>query len=118
MRSVSILCASLVCLGAGAAAAEFTKVESSQDFLALVAGKELRRPFVNIEVTETGEISGMGAAWPVTGSWTWEEGFFCRDLFWGGDPLGYNCQEVKTSDGRIRFTSDKGFGDSADFRLK
>lgn len=118
MRDVSIVFAGVVAFGATSAAAEFTKVQDYQEFLALVSGKELHRPFVNLEVAESGEISGMGAVWPVTGSWTWEGGFFCRDLFWGGDPLGYNCQEVKASQDRIRFTSDKGSGESADFRLK
>ena len=100
------------------AMAEFSKVEDQDEFVALVKGKELKRPFVNIEVSEAGEISGYGAAWPVTGKWTWREGYFCRDLFWAGDALGYNCQEVKAAGDRIRFTSDKGEGDSAEFRLR
>lgn len=118
MRAISVICAAALSLAATTASAEFTKVDDYSEFLELVAGKELRRPFVNLEVTENGQISGTGAAWPVTGSWTWEAGFFCRDLFWGGDPLGYNCQAVEASEDRIRFTSDKGAGDSADFRLK
>jgi hypothetical protein len=39
-------------------------------------------------------------------------------LVWGGDDLGYNCQEVKTNGSQLRITSDKGTGDSADFRLR
>ena len=100
------------------ATAEFAKVHEQAEFLSLITGKELKRPFIKLEVTPEGEIIGQGAAWPVTGNWTWQEGYFCRDLFWGGDPLGYNCQEVKAFDGRIRFTSDRGTGDSADFRLR
>lgn len=98
--------------------AEFAKVDSEDQFVSLISGKELRRPFVRLEVSPQGEISGRGAAWSVTGNWTWQEGYFCRDLFWGGDPLGYNCQEVRTDNNRIRFTSDRGKGDSAEFRLK
>lgn len=100
------------------AAAELTKVDDQAQFLSLVTGKELKRPFVNLEVTPDGEISGRGAAWPVTGEWKWQEGYFCRDLYWGGDSLGYNCQEVRASGDRIRFTSDRGAGDSAEFRLR
>jgi hypothetical protein len=101
-----------------AAFAEFSTVEDQETFVALVKGKELKRPFVNIEVSEEGVISGYGAAWPVTGTWSWDNGYFCRDLFWAGDPLGYNCQEVQASGDRIKFTSDKGAGDSAEFRLR
>ncbi len=110
--------AAAAAMSATAAIAEFSKVEKQDEFIALVNGKELKRPFINLEVTPDGSISGYGAAWPVTGSWTWADGYFCRDLYWDGDALGYNCQEVKASGNRIRFTSDKGTGDSAEFRLR
>ncbi|WP_299678033.1 dihydrodipicolinate reductase [uncultured Roseobacter sp.] len=116
-RVKSVLIAAAL-LAASPAAAEFAKVDSQEEFISLIQGKELRRPFVRLEVSREGEISGMGAAWAVTGNWTWQDGYFCRDLFWGGDPLGYNCQEVRAHDNRIRFTSDRGAGDSADFRLR
>jgi len=104
---------------AGAARAELVKVDDQQKFVTLVAGKTLTRPWVRVNVTPDGRIEGRGLSWDVTGTWSWQNGYFCRDLFWGGDPLGYNCQEVQaTPDGRIRFTSDRGAGDSAMFRLR
>lgn len=116
LRSFFIVLAAL--LAAPAAHADFAKVERVEQFVSLVNGKTLKRPFVRLRVTPDGGISGTGAAWEVTGNWKWQDGYFCRDLYWGGDDLGYNCQEVKVSDGRIRFTSDKGAGDSAEFRLR
>ncbi|MFK7870059.1 MAG: dihydrodipicolinate reductase [Roseobacter sp.] len=119
MRGFTTIFAALLVMAGTTAQAEFSKVNDADDFIELVAGKELRRPFVNIEVSQDGEITGQGAAWPVTGNWSWEGGYFCRDLFWGGDPLGYNCQRVDVRpDGRIRFTSDRGAGDAAEFRLR
>jgi hypothetical protein len=113
-----LLAATLILAGT-AAHADFSKVEREEEFLSIVAGKDLRRPLVNVQVTENGDITGNGAGWAVSGSWTWEDGYFCRDLYWGGDPLGYNCQQVDVQkDGRIRFTSDRGAGDSAEFRLR
>ncbi|TMM52353.1 dihydrodipicolinate reductase [Sulfitobacter sabulilitoris] len=103
---------------ASSAWAEFAKVQDQSEFVSLVNGKTLTRPFVSLEVLPDGRISGTGAAWSVTGQWTWQAGYFCRDLYWGGDAMGYNCQEVQATDGKIRFTSDKGAGDSAEFRLK
>lgn len=100
------------------AAAEFTKVASASAFTDLVNGKTLTRPLVKIKVSPNGSISGRGASWDLTGNWTWKNGYFCRSLNWGGDDLGYNCQEVKASAGKIRFTSDQGAGESADFSLK
>ena len=106
--------------GATAVAAEtsFEKVNDQQQFVELINGKELTRPLIRLRVTPDGRIEGRGAAWDVTGQWSWRDGYFCRDLFWGGDELGYNCQEVQARDGRIKFTSDKGAGMSAEFRLK
>ncbi|WP_300032610.1 dihydrodipicolinate reductase [uncultured Roseobacter sp.] len=118
MRALLLSVFSVSTLLAGAAAAEFTKIDEQSEFLDIVSGKELKRPFVQLEVSPDGQISGRGAAWPVTGNWTWKDGYFCRDLFWGGDALGYNCQAVERSDTRIRFTSDQGEGDSAEFRLR
>lgn len=103
---------------AGPALADFQKVSDRSQFLQLVQGKALTRPMIRLEVSPDGKISGRGVTWDVTGNWTWKDGYFCRDLFWGGDPLGYNCQEVRASDGTLRFTSDMGSGEFADFRLR
>lgn len=118
MRTILFAASAAVACLATTAVAEFAKVDSQEQFVNLVSGKELRRPFVKLEVSPQGQISGIGAAWAVSGNWTWREGYFCRDLVWGGDSLGYNCQEVQASTNRIRFTSDRGAGDSAEFRMK
>ena len=101
-----------------AALAELKKIDNKSDFVELVQGKTLSRPLVRLEVSPDGSITGRGVRWDVTGSWSWENGFFCRELNWGGDDLGYNCQEVRASETEMRFTSDHGAGDSADFRLR
>ncbi|WP_439521563.1 dihydrodipicolinate reductase [Marivita sp.] len=100
------------------AAAELKRIESKTEFVQLVAGKTLARPLVRLQVNPNGQISGRGATWDVTGSWTWQNGFFCRDLNWGGDDLGYNCQAVLADGSDLRFVADQGAGDAADFRLR
>ena len=112
------LAAAALCGFASAAVAEFEKVADKDAFVRLIAGKELARPFVNLVVTSDGRIEGTGLRWEVNGEWTWQDGYFCRSLFWGGDDLGYNCQEVRAHGERLRFTSDEGTGQSAVFRLK
>lgn len=118
MRRMLPAIAALSLVVATPAFAEFSKVTSALEFKSLVSGKTLTRPLVTLEVGPNGSISGRGAAWDITGKWTWQGGYFCRSLFWGGDDLGYNCQEVTAAGGKIRFTSDQGSGDSADFRLR
>ncbi len=115
-----LMCSAAVCaaLIGVPASAEFTRVEDRDAFVGLIEGKTLTRPFVRLQVSPQGDISGRGMRWDVDGDWTWQDGFFCRDLFWGGDDLGYNCQEVRANGQKIRFTSDRGSGDFADFRLR
>lgn len=98
--------------------AEFAKVNDRDVFMRIVEGKTLTRPLIRLQVTSEGRITGTGGMADVSGNWTWRDGYFCRDLNWRGRDLGYNCQEVRINETRIRFTSDKGTGDYADFRLR
>lgn len=119
MRSSKLAVVSLVCmLAAHAAHADYARIDDEVQFRAVITGKTLTRPLIRLTVSPSGTISGTGASWDVTGRWSWQDGYFCRDLNWGGDDLGYNCQEVRVSGERIRFTSDRGKGESAEFRLK
>lgn len=118
MRARTACLVAIVALIATGAKADFDKIVSQDDFLNHVAGKKLTRPLIELQVTPDGRIEGRGSIWDVSGNWTWQNGYFCRDLFWGGDPLGYNCQEVQVGGGKMRFTSDRGNGESAIFRLR
>ncbi|QGX99781.1 dihydrodipicolinate reductase [Roseovarius faecimaris] len=96
----------------------FYKVDDRNTFVSLLDGRELTRVGIKLRVTPDGQIQGRAFGYDVTGSWSWNSGYFCRDLYWGGDDLGQNCQEVKVQGDTLRFTSDRGVGDSADLRLK
>ncbi|MCR9110457.1 dihydrodipicolinate reductase [Marivita sp. XM-24bin2] len=100
------------------AQAELKRIEDKSEFMQMVQGKTLSRPLVRLTVTADGRITGRGVTWDVTGSWDWKNGFFCRDLNWGGDDLGYNCQAVLANGSEMRFIADQGAGQSADFRLR
>lgn len=89
-------------------------------FLAAVEEKELKLGIIRLYVDAEGQITGKALGAKVRGEWSWQEGYFCRTLFWGDDDLGFNCQEVRLSpDGKvITFTSDRGAGRSADFKIR
>ena len=101
-----------------AQAEEFRVVDSYTRFVALIEGRELRRLGIRLTVTPTGEIQGRAFGGPVTGQWRWENGYFCRDLFWNDTDLGYNCQLVQENGPTLRFTSDQGAGMFADLTLE
>ena len=100
------------------ARSEYLVIKDKNAFIAAIKDKTLKRPLIRLQVTEDGKITGRAAMLSVTGQWTWEHSYFCRDLFWGSRNLGYNCQQVSRSGKKIRFTSDKGEGDFADFTVK
>ena len=99
-------------------AAEPQRIAERGAFLGLVEGRTLTRPLVRLRVTPDGGITGSGFGFDVSGDWSWEDGFFCRTLRWSGGGRDRNCQLVTAEEGRIRFTSDRGSGDSAGFAIE
>lgn len=100
---------------------EFEPVREKEEFLSLVQDRELRIGLYNLKlrVMPDGTIRGSALGWDVTGNWTWNNGYFCRDMDWSGYPIPYNCQLVeKRGDGELRFTSNQGEGQRASFRLR
>jgi len=108
-----MLAAAVLGLAAGNAAADYIKITERDQFARLIAENRLTRMGIDLRVTPGGRIEGRAFGRPVTGSWDWQDGYFCRDLYWGETEIGYNCQEVARDGDALRFTSDRGSGDSA-----
>lgn len=110
----------LVISGSAVTAQGYEPVTDRDTFLQLMGDKNLSNRLygVNLRVSPDGTIAGTGAGWDVTGTWSWENGYFCREMSWGGDPIPYNCQLVESNGPDMRFTTDQGAGDSASFRLR
>jgi hypothetical protein len=97
----------------------FQRIDGRDSFLSVVKDRDLTRFGIRVKVTDRGQIIGRAFGQKVTGDWSWRDGFFCRDLYWGGAELDLNnCQTVEVNGDTLRFTSDKGSGDSAKLRLK
>ncbi|THH35124.1 dihydrodipicolinate reductase [Aliishimia ponticola] len=120
MKNLTV-CLTLVLGATSALADSFVPVSDKGTFLSLVDGKELRNRIygVRLNVLGNGRLQGAALGWDISGSWSWQEGYFCREMDWGGEPIPYNCQLVEVKSGNIlRFTVDQGAGDSASFRLQ
>lgn len=118
-----VLAAAIVSFGLAApvSAQDFVPVKDRSDFLNLVNGKELRIGLygLSLSVLPDGRISGSAVGRTVTGNWSWENGYFCRDMDWGDRDIGYNCQLVEANGTeQMRFTVDRGAGQSATFSLR
>lgn len=102
------------------AAQDYAPVRDRDTFLQLVEGRELRLGSfgVGLKVLPDGRITGSALGWAITGSWAWRDGYFCREMDWSGKEIPYNCQLVEARGEELRFTVDRGAGDSAAFRLR
>ncbi len=117
MRALAIATAATILLVSPASAEGFLKVDDKNMFVSLMQDRALKRLGITVQVTEDGRINGRAFGYDVSGVWNWEGGYFCRDLSWGGDPLGFNCQMVQVNGNTVRFISDRGAGQYADLRL-
>lgn len=95
------------------------RITTRTDFLLLVDQRRLTATGITLTVTPDGQITGRAFGRAVTGSWSWDEGgWFCRRLGWGRQSWPLNCQLVTRDGDRLRFTADRGTGDSATLRLR
>ena len=119
MVRLAIALAALTVLPAHAT--DFAKVTDKSEFLKLVEGRNLRIGLYNLtlQLRSDGSIAGSALGWNITGSWDWKDGYFCREMDWSGTAIGYNCQLVEARGAeKLRFTVDKGAGDSASFDIR
>jgi len=89
-------------------------------FITFISGTSLTNRLygVTLMVSASGDISGEAFGRAINGDWTWQDGYFCREMAWGDRAIPYNCQLVEARGNEIRFTSDQGAGDSASFKLR
>ena len=100
--------------------AALEKIDDRGTFIDTLAGRDLtiRLYGLSLTVTDDGNIAGRAVGRDVTGDWTWQDGYFCRRMMWGSREIPYNCQLVEAKGDTMRFTTDRGTGDYADFRLR
>ena len=99
----------------------YSPVRDKSQFVSLVEGRELHyRLFgISLVIGPNGKIQGKAMGTPVTGTWVWRDGYFCREMDWSGYEIPYNCQLVEAREAQtLRFTTDMGRGQSAAFSLK
>ncbi len=122
----TLMAAALATLGVGgfaatdAAAQSLTRITDVAEFNAILAGKQLRLGLMGIALTVApdGTVTGSATGYPVTGTWSWQDGYFCREMDWGGTAIPFNCQLIEFGGGQMRVTSDRGAGDDATFNVR
>ena len=91
----------------------FMRIATLAQFLDLVADRQLDLITTEgfLRLGSDGMISGVSNGAVATGSWFWENGFWCREISFDGElvlPLDCQVLEVRGSD--FRFTRNQGNG--------
>jgi hypothetical protein len=87
------------------------------EFVQSLGNRQLKRFGANLYVFDDGSIKGNVFGKNFDGIWEWKDGYFCRD-FMGEKLLGYDCQKVEKNGDEMRFTAQKGEGQSLQFKLR
>ncbi len=118
-KTLTLTCVFAIVLAAPVLAEGFQRIDDERKFTDLMKQYDLKRFGIRLKIGDNGQITGRAFGQRVSGAWDWENGFFCRDLYWGGKELDAdNCQLVEIRGNTVRFTSNKGNGDHADLRLE
>ncbi|MDU8928740.1 hypothetical protein RXV86_15215 [Alisedimentitalea sp. MJ-SS2] len=96
-----------------AALAEFTRIETSEQFNDQVVGRVITfsvgTTLIHADGTTEGSLTKPQEV-DYTGTWTWEDGFYCRNLVIDGDETGVICMQVEVDGNNLRLIRDKGEG--------
>lgn len=101
-----------------AASADEMRVTSEGAFVQLVEGRTLSTLGVKLNVSPEGRISGRAWGRDVSGSWRWQDSYFCREMTFGDKPVEPDCQVVEHDGDALRFIAERGTGQQANLRLR
>ncbi|WP_306151129.1 hypothetical protein [Roseovarius sp. MMSF_3281] len=106
------LTAASICIAANTALAQdFKRIKTKSEYTSQVAGKRLVADFGWVKATADGGITGQVNGQPASGNWTWNRGFWCRDITFGDTTLPRNCQAIFVKGNTLVSIRDKGQGD-------
>ena len=110
---IATLLLSLAFAAPTVAQAEFTRIETLEDFKAQVVGRVITfsvgTTLIHADGTTEGSVTQPKVV-DYTGTWTWEDGFYCRNLVIDGDETGVTCMQVEVDGQNLRLIRDRGEG--------
>ena len=90
------------------AADSSVRITSEQEFRDQIAGKKLVNKNGYAIVHEDGTLSGEFKNKRLTGTWSWEDQYYCRTVKLGEKDLGHDCQVIEVSGDTMTFKGKKG----------
>mgnify|MGYP000023229086 CR=1 FL=1 len=113
MQFRSGLCLALIVAAlASPVAADFKRIKSEKQMRQLVAGKKVVSGNGYTVVNPDGTLTGKFGGKKFSGTWKWSGKFWCRNGTLGGKEIGSDCQVWEIDGNKLRYTRNKGKGDS------
>ncbi len=86
-------------------------------FRAAIVGKTMGFDGSTFTVNADNTVSGPWDGSGITGTWSWEDPYWCRDIAIGGVDRGSDCQIWAVSGSSATVTRDRGNGSSFTYSL-
>mgnify|MGYP001793560826 FL=1 len=87
-------------------------IATEAQFRDAIVGRTLTFEGKSFVINADGTISGPWDGQGITGSWTWQDGAFCRDAKIGSRVLDPGCQIFEVDGSSVKVTRERGAGAS------
>lgn len=117
---ITIICSPFIAaltIGACAATPNYQPISTQDEYMSSVVGRSVRLGGSSAVTTyPDGTMKGTADGKDVVGTWTWEDGRFCREGTVGSNDMKRDCQKLEIADNRLRVT--RGDGSISEFDLR
>ncbi|QPH53996.1 hypothetical protein [Pontivivens ytuae] len=86
------------------------RILTRADFRAACAGRTFRIGPDQFTIHADGRLTGRFDGLDLIGTWTWEDGLFCRTATLGTEDLGEDRETIEVNGNRMRYRGDGGHG--------
>lgn len=94
------------------------RITTEEEFRRVVVDRKHNASWGYTINRKDGSIRGFYKGKFVSGAWSWEGEYYCRDVMIDTRDLGHDCQVVTVSGNKIVYTRKKGSGKTATFELE
>lgn len=97
---------------------DWRRVKTREEFVEAFADRSLVDEGIRFTISADGRISGSVDEQHFSGNWYWSDGYFCRTVCLNGEDLGLDCEIIERCADQMRYTRDKGDGDTSIVTIK
>jgi len=116
MRILISVFAAMPILVACAATPDYQPIITKDEYMTQVAGRTMNLGSGTTVTHEDGTMTGAVKDGEVKGTWSWEDGKFCREGTVGTEKLERACQMMEVAGDKVRVTRADGSQDVFDLK--